>query len=485
MTQPTSQRRAPPARLARPRGSEPADTRKGTPAAPGPRPAADGSVALWQQLAQVAIALQAIRGGQSGTAALAAVRSDLRPGVQSLLFQVLRQAGRAETLRRHMAPRTPPPAADALLCTALALCWDPLQSPYEPFTLVNQTVEAAKHDPATRAQASFINGCLRRFLREREALVAATDGEPLARWNHPRWWIDRLRKDHPSTWEQILAANNAHAPMTLRVNKQKTTVGQYLIDLNAIDIGAKAVGGSGLVLERPVPVQTLPGFAQGWVSVQDAAAQRAADLLLEGLDLAQPLRVLDACAAPGGKTAHLLEHAGTDAPLEVTALEIDPVRASRITETLDRLGLRAQVVVADAALPDTWWPQHCGGVLFDAILLDAPCTASGIVRRHPDVRWLRRESDIAQLAAIQARLLKALWPLVRAGGRLLYCTCSVFRAEGEQQVQTFLAHNTDAVLLPSPGHLIPAVRDSRTHVPDNPASDHDGFFYALLQKSAP
>jgi 16S rRNA (cytosine967-C5)-methyltransferase len=232
-------------------------------------------------------------------------------------------------------------------------------------------------------------------------------------------------------------------------------------------------------------VQTLPGFAQGWVSVQDAAAQRAAGLLLDGLDLAKPLRVLDACAAPGGKTAHLLEHAGEGAPLQVTALEIDSERAVRITETLDRLGLQAQLVVADAARPDTWWQQHCGSALFDAILLDAPCTASGIVRRHPDVRWLRRESDIAQLAAIQAQLLEALWPLVRAGGRLLYCTCSVFRAEGEQQVQTFLAHNTNAALLPSPGHLIPAGRDSRTHVPDNPASDHDGFFYALLQKSAP
>lgn len=488
MTHPSSPRRGQPAqsaRPARPRNSGPVPADKGAQAAVATRPAADGSVALWQQLAQVALALQAIRGGQSGTAALAAVRPDLRPGVQSLLFQVLRQAGRAETLRRHMAPRTPPPAADALLCTALALCWDPLQSPYEPFTLVNQTVEAAKHDPATRAQASFINGCLRRFLRERDALVAATDGEPLARWNHPRWWIDRLRKDHPSAWEQILAANNAHAPMTLRVNRQKGTVAQYLIGLNAIDIGATAVGDSGLVLDRPVPVQTLPGFARGWVSVQDAAAQRAAGLLLDGLDLARPLRVLDACAAPGGKTAHLLEHAGEGAPLQVTALEIDPVRASRINETLDRLGLHAQVVVADAARPDTWWQQQCSGALFDAILLDAPCTASGIVRRHPDVRWLRRESDIAQLATIQARLLEALWPLVRAGGRLLYCTCSVFRAEGEQQVQTFLAHNTDAVLLPSPGHLIPAVRDSRTHVPDNPSSDHDGFFYALLQKTSP
>ena len=209
----------------------------------------------------------------------------------------------------------------------------------------------------------------------------------------------------------------------------------------------------------------------------------AGQLLLEGLDLTRPLRVLDACAAPGGKTAHLLELAGAGTPLQVTALEIDPVRSVRIGENLARLGLQAQVLAADAAQPADWWPQHCGGELFDAILLDAPCTASGIVRRHPDVRWLRRESDIDQLAALQARLLRALWPLVKPGGRLLYCTCSVFRAEGDAQVQTFLANNTDAQLLPSPGHLIPTTGDKAGAVPDNSPGDHDGFFYALLQKS--
>jgi len=440
-------------------------------------------IALWRQLIAVAGALQAIRGGKSGTAALAAVDAALRPGVQALLFQVLRQAGRAEALRRRLAARTPPPAADALLCTALALCWNPQESPYEPFTLVNQAVEAAKHGAATRAQASFINGCLRRFLRERDTLVAATDAEPLARWNHPAWWIKRLRQDHPRHWEQILRANNAHAPMTLRVNKQKSTPAQYQQALAAINLEANAAGDSGLSLKQAVPVQSLPGFAEGWVSVQDAAAQIAAPLLLQGLDLSQPLRVLDACAAPGGKTAHLLELAGAGAPLQVTALEIDPARSARIGDTLQRLGLTAQVLVADAARPQDWWRPHCGGEPFDAILLDAPCTASGIVRRHPDVRWLRRESDIAQLAALQAQILAALWPLLRPGGRLLYCTCSVFRAEGDTQVQTFLAHNTDARLLPSPGHLIPGGADKAGAVPDNPWGDHDGFFYALLQKS--
>ncbi|PJI99463.1 16S rRNA (cytosine967-C5)-methyltransferase [Acidovorax sp. 69] len=440
-------------------------------------------IALWQQLAGVAGALLAIRGGQSGTTALADIEAGLRPGVQSLLFQVLRQSGRAEALRRQLAARTPPPAADALLCVALALCWSPEDSPYEPFTLVNQAVEAAKHNAETRAQASFINGCLRRFLRERDALVAATDNDPVARWNHPTWWIQRLRKDHPLHWEQILRANNTHAPMTLRVNQQKGTVAQYQSALRAIGLEANPVGDVGLVLQQPVPVQILPGFADGWVSVQDAAAQMAAPLLLQGLDLAQPLRVLDACAAPGGKTAHLLEMAGIGAPLQVTALEIDAARSARIGDTLQRLGLSAKVVVADAARPQDWWHTDCGGVLFDAILLDAPCTASGIVRRHPDVRWLRRETDITQLASLQARLLTTLWPLLRPGGRLLYCTCSVFRAEGDAQVQTFLAHNTDAQLLPSPGHLIPGKADKAGAVPDNQTGEHDGFFYALLQKS--
>ena len=224
------------------------------------------------------------------------------------------------------------------------------------------------------------------------------------------------------------------------------------------------------------PVQQLPGFDDGVVSVQDAAAQMAAPLLLDGLDRGATPRILDACAAPGGKTAHLLELADG----ELLALDLDPQRCERISETLARLGLSAQVVAADAGQPDTWWD----GVPFDRILLDAPCTASGIVRRHPDVPWLRRESDVGQLAAVQARLLQVLWHLLRPGGRLLYCTCSVFRAEGDGQIETFLAHNTDARLLPSPGHLLPQLAPNQETVPDNQKRDHDGFFYALLEKLA-
>jgi 16S rRNA (cytosine967-C5)-methyltransferase len=431
---------------------------------------------LWRQLQAVAGVLQSIRGGVSGTAALNAVAPELRPGVQALIFHVLRSLGRAQALRQLLAQRTPPPPADALLCTALALAWQESEAPYEVFTLVNQAVEAAKRGSATQQQASFINACLRRFLREREALVAATEANPVARWNHPLWWIDRLQKDWPDRWQQILLANNRHAPMSLRVNTRRTSVPAYLQTLAAAGLDAASEGAWGVALAQPLPVPEIPGFADGVVSVQDGAAQIAAPLLLSGLATTGRLRVLDACAAPGGKTAHLLELADCD----VTALEIDPERAQRIHQTLQRLGLQAAVLVADAAAPSSWWD----GQLFDAILLDAPCSASGIVRRHPDVRWLRRETDIAQLVAIQARLLKLLWPLLKAGGRLLYCTCSVFKAEGHDQLQTFLARNTDAALLTSPGHLMPSNGATAGSVPDNRDRDHDGFYYALLEKRA-
>ena len=439
--------------------------------------------ALWQQLEAVAQALNGILGGQSSKTVLAQVPQRLRPGVQALLFQVLRNLGRAQALQKQLAPRAPAPKVSALLCTALALAWNEEQAPYEPFTLVNQAVEVAKRG-AARAQSGFINACLRRFLRERDALVAATDRDPVAVWNHPAWWIARLKKDHPQEWQTILAANNAQPPMTLRVNAQKCTQDQYQQALHAIEIDAIPVADTGLQLAQAAPVQELPHFAQGWVSVQDAAAQAAAPLLLAQLPKPQgrPLRVLDACAAPGGKTAHLLEYAAPGS-IEVIALEIDPERAERIGETLSRLDLKAQVLVADASRPQDWFESQCGGQLFDAILLDAPCTASGIVRRQPDVRWLRRESDVAQLADIQSRLLDTLWPLLHDAGRMLYCTCSVFKAEGDAQVQAFLARNTTASSLPAPGHLIPGKAAEGESVADNPLGDHDGFFYALLEKS--
>jgi 16S rRNA (cytosine967-C5)-methyltransferase len=435
------------------------------------------NIPLWRQLHASAAVLQAVRAGRSMTAVLDGIDSDLRPGVQALSFQTLRWLGRAEALRRQLARRAPPVPVDALLCTALALIWRADQAPYEAFTLVDQAVEAARRHPATRAQASFVNACLRRFLREREALVTATDSDPVATWNHPVWWISRLKTDHPDHWQAILRASQTPAPMTLRVNARKTTVPRYLEALQAAGLNARAVGVAGIQLDQPRPVQALPGFSEGWVSVQDAAAQLAAPLLLGGLDADRPLRILDACAAPGGKTAHLLE---LHPAAQVTALDVDPRRCERITQNLQRLGQQARVLAADAGDPAAWWD----GQRFDAILLDAPCTASGIGRRHPDVRWLRRESDITQLAAIQSRLLQALWPLLQPGGRLLYCTCSVFRAEGQQQIETFVTHNTDAVRMPSPGHLMPQNRAADSALPDNESGEHDGFFYALLEKRA-
>jgi len=435
------------------------------------------SVPLWQQLQVVAQALAQVRRGVSGTAALEAVPAALRPGAQALLFQALRQLGRAQALRAQLAARAPAPLPDALLCTALALAWDPDNAPYEPHTLVNQAVEAAKNTRSLQMQASFLNACLRRFLREREALVKATDSDVHAQWNHPEWWVKRVQQDHPDHWQAILHSNNQAAPMTLRVNTSRISREALQRDWLNHGLTSYPVGEQGLVLEQAHPVRDIPGFAEGLCSVQDAAAQCAAQLLLKGLaPHTQALRVLDACAAPGGKTAHLRELLNEAS--DVIALDIDPQRCERIVQNLQRIGRQATVIAADAAQTKSWWD----GQLFDAILLDAPCTASGIVRRHPDVRWLRREADIDKLAAIQKNLLKQLWPLVKPGGRLLYCTCSVFSAEGEKQAKTFVEHNTNARLLPSLGHLRPQNRATPPALADNLSGDHDGFYFALLEK---
>jgi 16S rRNA (cytosine967-C5)-methyltransferase len=435
------------------------------------------SLPLSQLISHTADAIQAVRAGRSLNDALARCPADARPGVQALSFQVLRCLGAAQAVRARLAPKTPPPPVDALLLTALALLWPDVQdgARYEAHTVVDQAVDAAKR--RSPSSASFINAVLRRFLRERDALVAAVGADPIARHNHPRWWIDRLRKDWPGRWEALLEANNRHPPMVLRVNTRRGTVDAYRERLQAAGIDSHPVGAQGLVLDEPVPVHQLPGFAQGDVSVQDSAAQLAAPLLI-GEGLAPGARVLDACAAPGGKTAHLLELA----ELDVLALDADPARLERVHETLDRLGLHGRTLAADARRPADWWE----GQPFDAILLDAPCSASGIVRRHPDVRWLRRDSDIPALARTQAELLDALWPLLKPGGRLLYCTCSVFKAEGAQAIDAFLQRPgaRDALPLPAaPGHLLP--------LPDNPGNgavpasgaSPDGFFYALLAKA--
>ena len=453
--------------------SQPAPRPPGTPQGPS----------LATQLHHTARCVRAVEQGQSLTDVLPQLAAEIRPGVQALTFHVLRHLGIARALVEQLVQRKPDGAVHALLCSALSLMLEDGETGsssglhYAAHTVVNQAVDAARQDRSTARQAAFINACLRRFLRERTALLAAALRQPVARWNHPLWWIERLQRDHPGQWQAILEANNQPGPMTLRVNRRAVERVAYQHALHAIGVASTPVGEDGLVLDTPQPVTRLPGFAQGHCSVQDAAAQMAATLLLDGREWSSADRVLDACAAPGGKTAHVLERAD----VSLLALDLDARRCERVDDTLKRLGLTAEVRCADAAKPDTWWD----GRAFDAILIDAPCTASGIVRRHPDVRWLRRASDVDQLVKVQRGLLEALWLLLKPGGRLVYATCSVFRAEGAEQVQAFLERHTNAVHRPSPGHLLPLSGAAPGQFNDNPLGGYDGFFYTSFDKAAP
>lgn len=447
---------------------------------------------LSRLLLLLADALQAVRDGRSLTDVLARCPAELRPATQALSFHVLRLWGSAQAARAVLAPKNPPPRVDSLLTGALALLWPTDQAPlYAEHTVVDQAVEAARQ--RAPASAGFVNAVLRRFLREREATVRAAERDPQGAYNHPPWWIERVRQDWPAQWQAVLRANNQHPPMTLRVNSRQGSVQAYQERLAALGMTARPVGAlapQALVLDKPQPVSALPGFAQGAVSVQDAAAQLAAPLLLDPRPAQQDLppletlppgaRVLDACSAPGGKTAHLLE---LRPDLELLALDADAGRLARVQDNLQRLQLQApgQVALKAADARDTaaWWD----GRPFDAILLDAPCSAAGIVRRHPDVRWLRRPGDIGALAQIQAQLLDALWALLKPGGRLVYATCSIFKAEGQDQVDAFLQRHAEARPLTVQGitgHLLPLADNARSQ--GEGAAMVDGFFYALLHK---
>ncbi|MEM9208594.1 MAG: 16S rRNA (cytosine(967)-C(5))-methyltransferase RsmB, partial [Pseudomonadota bacterium] len=333
--------------------------------------------------------------------------------------------------------------------------------------------------------ASLVNGILRAYLREAPAIEDSDDSE--TRQNHPRWLIDRLRADWPDDWQSILAANNTRAPMWLRVNRQRSATADYLARLQSQPTTAASAAGhlepglaQAIRLEQPLPVDALPDFDEGAVSVQDAAAQLAAPWLLGG-ESGVNRRILDLCAAPGGKTAHLLELAGAGA--DVTALDSDAGRLERVHGTLNRLGLAADVRAADAADLDAWWD----GRPYDSILLDAPCSASGVIRRHPDIKHLRRADDVRALALGQRRLLDAAWLTLRPGGRLLYVTCSVFAAENQDVVDAFLARHADAIenrLLPN--NNIQALMLERSSgfqvLPGTRAMD--GFYFACLEKRA-
>jgi len=438
------------------------------------------SLPLAQLLDLTADAVLAVKSGRSLNDVLARCPAPARPGVQSLTFHVMRWLGSAGEVRAVLAPKTPPPNVESLLITALALLWPTPAPPYPDHTLVDQTVEAARR--RCPAGSGFINAVLRRFVRERDALVEAVRHKPIGAFNHPLWWIERIRHDWPLQWQALLAANNEHPPLTLRVNARRGTGAAYVQRLAAQGRAASvidepALGGQAVVLAEPVPVTLLPGFAEGEVSVQDGAAQRAARLLL-GAGLPPNAHVLDACAAPGGKTAHLLELA----ELDLLALDSDPLRLARVQDTLNRLQLKARLKAGDARETATWWD----GRLFDAILLDAPCSASGIVRRHPDVRWLRRPDDITALARLQSEMLEALWPLLAPGGRLLYVTCSVFKSEGSERIDAFLQRHgpTAARLDPlSPGHLLPLADNANDASSGRGRALQDGFFYALIHKT--
>ena len=409
---------------------------------------------------------------QQGTAlpqALAAVFANnnatpqARGAIQDIAYRAMRQLALSEILTGLMAPKAPDPMVQALLSIALPLIApaDGSPAPYEAFTVVDQAVTAAGAHPDTARAKNMVNALLRRFLREKEELLEEALQQPEARYNYPQWWIDAAITAYPKQWEQVLAAGNAPPPLTLRVNVRRTSVEAYLARLEAAGIAAQRIGPSAIRLAKPVPVQQVPGFAEGEVSVQDAGAQLAAPLL----DVQAGMRVLDACAAPGGKTCHILELADVN----LTALDADPKRLQRVQENLDRLQLQATLQPAEAQA-DGWWD----GQPFDRILADVPCTASGIVRRHPDIRWLRRKSDTRQLATLSSQILDNLWKMLAPNGKLLFVTCSLWPQESEAQAAAFAVRNR-ATRLDAPGQLLPL---------GGAEQDHDGLFYALFRKDA-
>jgi 16S rRNA (cytosine967-C5)-methyltransferase len=384
-----------------------------------------------------------------------------RAAALDLTQGTLRYLGRLRAVVAQMAAR---PITDgrveALLLVALYQLW---QTRHAPHAIVDHAVQAVRMLGAGGA-GGFVNALLRRFLREREMLLQQAAATPEGRWSLPKWWIEKLERQLGAAAQTVLAAGLEHPPMSVRVNRRRISRDAYRARLDEAGIGTRLLENDAILLQHPVPAARLPGFDEGLVSIQDAGAQWAAHLL----DLRDGLRVLDACAAPGGKTAHLLETAA----VELLAIDKDEHRLRDIDRLLARLGLEAALRTADAAAIDAWWD----GRAFDRVLLDAPCSASGIVRRHPDAKWLRRPADIDMFARQQARLLDALWQVLAPGGTLLYATCSVFAEENRDTVRAFLERHPDArhsepvQFAGSGGQLLPD-------------QEHDGFYYAPLRKT--
>jgi len=434
-------------------------------------------VQLAQQFA--AIAVRRVLDGATLPAALASVapaRGDeagrRRALVQELAYGTLRHWGTLDALVKRLAAK---PFSDPGLPCLVAVALYQVEHTRAPaFAIVDHAVDAAAKI-ARPAAKSIVNALLRRYLREREALGEAVRTDPVARYSHPAWWIRRLQREYPQAWEAILAAGNERPPLALRVNRRRATRDAVLAAFAASGVEAGAAGDAGILVAAPRPVPQLPGYDEGAFSVQDLGAQLAAPLL----EVDDGMRVLDACAAPGGKTTHLCELADVD----LLALDVDESRLPRVRENLARLrldGPAVRVVAGDAAQPASWWD----GRPFDRILADVPCTASGVVRRHPDAKWLRREADIAGFAQQQERLLAALWQCLAHGGRLLYATCSVFRDENEAQIERFVEHHDDALreTITFPAGV---AREGDQLLPSLPGASHnqDGFFYALLRKA--
>lgn len=401
--------------------------------------------------------LALVAGGKSLSEALGLLAKEppaARAAAQDVAYGVLRRYGWGDfILGRLMTKPLTHPETQALLQGAL---YRLDTRPDSAHTVVDQAVLAAG-ELAGGVFKGVVNGVLRNFLRQRESLLAALSADDEARYQYPGWWLARLRRAYRDNWAQIAAIGNSAPPMTLRVNRRHGSVADYVARLNAAGLSARPVGTQGLILQKAVSVDLLPGFFDGHVSVQDAGAQRAAELLAP----APGTRVLDACAAPGGKAAHLLE----SADLDLLALDIDAARTKRVEDNLQRLGLRATVKVADCNAIKDWWD----GRPFEAILADVPCSASGVVRRHPDIKHLRRESDIRRLAHTQAAMLDTLWSLLKPGGKLLYATCSVFPEENSGQIDAFLVRQRGVERLIEEQLL--------------PGDENDGFYYALLRKA--
>jgi 16S rRNA (cytosine967-C5)-methyltransferase len=419
---------------------------------------------------RAAKAVRTVLAGAALPAALAnavETASGVRPLVHELAYGTLRFLGELRALVSLLADR---PLADP---SVEALLWVALYQLAHTSAPVHAVVDSAVSATARLKRSSargLVNAILRQFLRRREALLAAATREPEGRFSYPRWWIDRVAAQYDDRCATILDAGNARPPLCLRANLRRITRDDYLTHLAARNVAAHPTGAAGVIVDRPRPVSDLPGFAEGWFSVQDAGAQLAAPLL----DAHDGMRVLDACAAPGGKTTHLCELA----KLDLTAIDIDAERLRRVGENLARLGLEARLLAVDASQTDIWWD----GEPYQRILLDVPCTASGVVRRHPDIKWLRREADLEAFVVQQRRLLDALWPTLSKGGTLLYVTCSVFETENQTQVEGFLRRHDDACLVPlhpsasmEDGQLLPAT--------GGPEHNHDGFFYARLHKN--